>query len=1004
MRSRLYIITILCLAVCLLRDTADAKTGPAQPSSHHDIQQPLIRLQWAEKEVRGIADGLHGRAFCRRMATEDVFKRKAPQAGIIHLATHAIVDDENPLYSKLVFAEDAASSEDGFLNTFELYNMKLNARLVVLSACNTGYGKVVHGEGIMSLARGFMYAGCPCIVMSLWPVDDQSTAGLMKGFFSGLAQGLRKDTALRQTKLDYLKQADAVQSNPFYWAGFVSIGNTHPIPIRMHKNHPTWLLMGIVATLVLVLLFWGIQVKKTTPLKMTLGILMGTGLVVFIHVTIPRTYSQTEAEIVPADTLRANAHCATAQRWVETSEFDSAVVYFDKARAIYEAEKKYDRILICLNGIGEMLTKKGAYQEAEQQLNHASEIGRRYLGEEHPEVAQTYANLGIVYYLRGEYDRALDVFHRALNIRLNVMGKNHPLVAKMYNNLAIIYGYIKGDYDKALEFFNQSLAIQLEQVGQTHADVAALYNNMGNIYHVKKDFQRALSLAHKSLTIKRELLGENHIDVATSYNNIGLVYEDMTEYDEAIAHYRKALAIERDILGQDHPNIALYYHNIGCVYHKKGDDRRAITHLTRALSLRHRVFGEKHPDLAVSYQELGKVFLRQQSFDQALESYQKSIIALVDDFNEHDIYKNPPLQYKGAESKLLVSLELKAEALEKRFSTQSKNIRDIQMSIRTFELASALIDRMSCGYEAEGSKILLGERAHDIYEKAIHAALVLYETTQDEQCKEKAFAFAEKSKAGVLRQILLEGKARQFAGIPEHFLKQESELKDDLASLTKSLFEERQKGGQADSAQIIQWQDRLFTRKREYESLIRQFEKEYPDYYNLKYRVTTASSRDIQENILDDQTTLVEYFIGDERIVIFTITRAGLDIISEMKNDHFEEQITCLRTGLIERDYSLYTKNAHALYRTLIEPVKNNIVGKNLIVIPDGILGYIPFEALITEKPRQTDEDYRQLAYLIYAYQTTYSYSSTLLLENTKEDVYPGNHSYVGFAPVVFHH
>ena len=331
MMSRLYIIIILCLTVGLLRDTTDAKTGPAQQSSQNHVQQPLIRLQWAEKEVRGIADDLHGRAFCRRGATEDIFKRKAPQAGIIHLATHAIVNDEDPLYSKLVFAKDAASNEDGFLNTFELYNMKLNASLVVLSACNTGYGKVIHGEGIMSLARGFMYAGCPSIVMSLWPVDDQSTAGLMKGFFSGLAQGLRKDDALRRAKLDYLKQADAVKSNPFYWAGFVSIGNTHPILIRVHKNYPSWVLMGIIASIGLVILFWRIRTKKAHLFRMTLGVLIFTGLGVFIHITVPRTYSQTEAGIVPTDTALANAHYARAQRWVETSEFDSAVGLFFNA-------------------------------------------------------------------------------------------------------------------------------------------------------------------------------------------------------------------------------------------------------------------------------------------------------------------------------------------------------------------------------------------------------------------------------------------------------------------------------------------------------------------------------------------------------------------------------------------------------------------------------------------------------------------------------------------------
>lgn len=146
------------------------------------LRGSLIKLQWAENEVSGISDIIAGNTYYNKNATEETFKKQAPKAGIIHLATHAIVDDENPMYSKLALAPDTTTQEDGFLNTYELYNMQLDANMVVLSACNTGYGKLIRGEGIMSLARGFIYAGCPSIVMSLWPVDDQSTSTIMKDF------------------------------------------------------------------------------------------------------------------------------------------------------------------------------------------------------------------------------------------------------------------------------------------------------------------------------------------------------------------------------------------------------------------------------------------------------------------------------------------------------------------------------------------------------------------------------------------------------------------------------------------------------------------------------------------------------------------------------------------------------------------------------------------------------------------------------------------------------
>ncbi len=196
------------------------------------LRGSLIQLAWAEKEVTSISKMLNGEIYCYRQATEEVFKNKAPKAGILHIATHAVVNDANPLFSKLIFAPDPASGEDGYVNTYELYNMKLRARLVVLSACNTGYGKLVRGEGMMSLARGFMYAGCPSIIMSLWPVDDQSTSILMRNFYGYIKEGQKKDEALRNAKLKFLKSSDEVKSNPFYWSGMIFVGDTNPIPLK----------------------------------------------------------------------------------------------------------------------------------------------------------------------------------------------------------------------------------------------------------------------------------------------------------------------------------------------------------------------------------------------------------------------------------------------------------------------------------------------------------------------------------------------------------------------------------------------------------------------------------------------------------------------------------------------------------------------------------------------------------------------------------------------------
>jgi CHAT domain-containing protein len=133
------------------------------------------------------------------------------------------------MFSKLAFAASKDSLEDGFLNAYELYNMNISAKMVVLSACETGYGKLEKGEGIMSLAHGFTYAGCPSVVMSHWVADDQATAQLMELFYKHINQGMAKDEALQKAKIDFIERADNIRQNPAFWAAFVVLGDAQPL-------------------------------------------------------------------------------------------------------------------------------------------------------------------------------------------------------------------------------------------------------------------------------------------------------------------------------------------------------------------------------------------------------------------------------------------------------------------------------------------------------------------------------------------------------------------------------------------------------------------------------------------------------------------------------------------------------------------------------------------------------------------------------------------------------
>ncbi len=228
-----------------------------------NLRNEMVNLKYSNQEVDQAASFFKGSTFVGDMASEMLFKKEANKYQILHLAMHALVDEENPLQSKLIFSQNTDTTEDGFLNAFELYNMDLNAELVVLSACNTGYGKLAKGEGVMSLGRAFAYAGCPSIVMSLWPAQDQATADIMTYFYEGLSRGQPKDQALQAAKLKYLEQAEDLFSHPFYWAGFVVQGDTDPISIAP-LNKWVWPMVGSVILLLLSLFMYSRSTRASS--------------------------------------------------------------------------------------------------------------------------------------------------------------------------------------------------------------------------------------------------------------------------------------------------------------------------------------------------------------------------------------------------------------------------------------------------------------------------------------------------------------------------------------------------------------------------------------------------------------------------------------------------------------------------------------------------------------------------------------------------------------------
>lgn len=211
--------------------------------------QPMDRLPASASEIAG----LPGKQFTDSKATKDQFLHDLNRFPVVHLATHAVADINNSSGSYIAFYPNHKAAAEDNLYLDELYGLNMDSTdLVIISACETGTGQLIGSEGVISLSRGFTYAGCNSVINSLWKADDQATANILKRFHEYLQKGYDKSKALQLAKLDYIK-SDAVHKTPDFWAHLILIGDTKKIVVEKKSAAGLWLILGPSAALIIVL-------------------------------------------------------------------------------------------------------------------------------------------------------------------------------------------------------------------------------------------------------------------------------------------------------------------------------------------------------------------------------------------------------------------------------------------------------------------------------------------------------------------------------------------------------------------------------------------------------------------------------------------------------------------------------------------------------------------------------------------------------------------------------
>ena len=218
----------------------------------------LLPQPFSTALVKKFSRRFDGSSFLNERASKPLFIQNANEHKIIHIGTHAESNNVSPELSRLVFAKNVSNPSDindNYLYTYEIYNQDLGSNLAILTACETGKPTYQPGEGMISLAHAFNYAGSESVLTSLWQIDEESSSQLLESFYGHLMEGRRKDEALRLAKLEYLAHAEGRTLHPQYWAGLVLMGDTSPIHFTQDKLWPFGILVGSLLFILLVF-FW----------------------------------------------------------------------------------------------------------------------------------------------------------------------------------------------------------------------------------------------------------------------------------------------------------------------------------------------------------------------------------------------------------------------------------------------------------------------------------------------------------------------------------------------------------------------------------------------------------------------------------------------------------------------------------------------------------------------------------------------------------------------------
>lgn len=647
----------------------------------------------------------------------------------------------------------------------------------------------------------------------------------------------------------------------------------------------------------------------------------------------------------------------------------------------FTKKQKEDALFLKIE-IAECLYQKGRYKETSEWLSNLDQLlSNSDFPTFNTELFQLLILKGKVSEKLKYWAEVSEIYKKAL-----VIADRYPDIIEK-EEMANVYfrigraNIVLNDYLFAIDYLNKALAICSNQGACSISTQANIYADMGRCYMFlgKKNiseihFEKAVSLFQKLPVSVRKR------EIITTLKKKGIMYNYFNEYEKAVQCFKYVIKLCSEVYGDNNKETANCIDLLGNAYYYLKDYPKAIIEFKRAVEIFNTIHAQKTASAADKYSKIAACYTNMKKFGIA-DTYMDKCFNVLE-FNQG--LNHPFEEYKSSHTHLLITLYFKAKNHQKAYEA-GWGMDRLYKAAHWFDLCIELIEYIYGTFEESGSKQYLLDRFYYIFEAAINCNYDLHEETDSLQYLAQAFGYAERSKALLLKEAMQMADASFEAGIPESLLAEERRLKKAIIGKENRRYElaQQQEGQPA----VHELNSEIFNLKREYHQVMDSIQQQYPRGHQFRYASAPLAPGQIQAELLAPGQALLQYFLGEEYLFLFVISREKAYLARLKAEEGLAESVHRFRESIYgwsqSREDSLareYAGYGYQLYQSLVQPVAD-MLPEQLIIIPDGILEYVPFEALLKESVSPEAQPYGSYPYLIRDYQVSYAHSARLLQE-----------------------